>query len=131
MSVQNIQRLLDHQETLRNLGVDLESFGVDCVIAHSLPTLLSSHDISTLIRDLADALRESDTLTGMEEKLEKICAHLSCYGSIRAGSVLSVSEMNALLRQMETTPYSGQCNHGRPTYIQLKLSDLDRLFERS
>ena len=131
LSVQNIQRLLDHQETLRNLGVDLESFGVDCVIAHSLPTLLSSHDISTLIRDLADALRESETLTGMEEKLEKICARLSCYGSIRAGSVLSVSEMNALLRQMESTPYSGQCNHGRPTYIQLKLSDLDRLFERS
>ena len=131
LSGQNIQRLLDHQETLRNLGVDLESFGVDCVIAHSLPTLLSSHDISTLIRDLVDALRESETLTGMEEKLEKICARLSCYGSIRAGSVLSVSEMNALLRQMESTPYSGQCNHGRPTYIQLKLSDLDRLFERS
>ena len=87
-------------------------------------------DIASLVRDLADDLAELDTLVSLKERLEEICGTIACHGSVRAGRRLTAEEMNALLREMEATPHSGQCNHGRPTYVELKLADVERLFGR-
>jgi DNA mismatch repair protein MutL len=83
-----------------------------------------------LVRDLADDLAEMDTALTLRERLEDVCSTMACHGSVRAGRQLNHAEMNALLREMEVTPHSGQCNHGRPTYIELKLADIERLFGR-
>ena len=95
-----------------------------------VPSLLGDADIQTLIRDLADDLEDMGASTTLEDKLGQVCGTLACYGSVRAGRSLNLEEMNALLREMENTPHSGQCNHGRPTYIELNLTDVERLFGR-
>ena len=92
--------------------------------------MLGHADIGALVRDLADQLAELDHAPALRDRLEAVCASMACHGSVRAGRALSADEMNALLRQMEQVAHSGQCSHGRPTFIELKRADIERLFER-
>jgi DNA mismatch repair protein MutL len=94
------------------------------------PAMLGDTDVQGLIRDIADDLTESGAALALSERLAEVAGTMACHGSVRAGRRLSAPEMNALLRQMEATPHSGQCNHGRPTYVELKLADVERLFGR-
>ncbi len=112
------------------LGLILERFGEDAVIVREVPSILGQSDISALVRRLADDLASIGEALALKERLEDICGSMACRGSVRAGRRLNADEMNALLRQMEATPHSGQCNHGRPTYVELKLADIERLFGR-
>jgi DNA mismatch repair protein MutL len=115
---------------LAELGLVVEKFGTGSVIVREVPALLGDTDIRGLVRDLADEMVELEAGFSLKERLEQICGTLACHGSVRAGRRLGAGEMNALLRQMEATPGSGQCNHGRPTYVELKLADIERLFGR-
>jgi DNA mismatch repair protein MutL len=115
---------------LAGLGLVLEPFGEGAVVVREVPALLGACDVQGLVRDLADDIAELDQALALEERLEKVCATMSCHGSVRAGRRLNAQEMNALLREMEATPHSGQCSHGRPTYVELKLADIERLFGR-
>ena len=92
--------------------------------------MLGTVDCQGLVRDLADEIAELDSIASLKDRIDAIAGTMACHGSVRAGRHLNATEMNALLREMEVTPRSGQCNHGRPTYIELKLSDIERLFER-
>lgn len=123
-------RLAARAEELASLGLILEKFGEGAVIVREAPALLGKTDIKGLVRDLADDLAEMDEALTLREKLEHVCGTMACHGSVRAGRRLTTDEMNALLREMEATPHSGQCNHGRPTYVELKLGDIERLFGR-
>ena len=124
------ERLAALADALTDFGVVLERFGRAAVAVREMPALLGDTDIKGLIRDLADELEESEQAVALKERLDHVCATMACYGSVRAGRRLTGEEMNALLREMETTPHSGQCNHGRPTYVELKLADIERLFGR-
>jgi DNA mismatch repair protein MutL len=124
------ERLAARAGELAELGLVLEAFGAGAVMVREVPALLGQTDTAGLVRDLADELAEYDQTLSLKEKLEEVCGTLACHGSVRAGRRLAVEEMNALLRQMEATPHSGQCNHGRPTYVELKLADIERLFGR-
>ena len=115
---------------LAELGLVLEGFGEGAVAVRETPALLGDTDIDGLVKDLAAELRADGTARALKDRLEAIASRMACHGSVRSGRRLTVEEMNALLRQMEATPYSGQCNHGRPTYVALKLSDIERLFGR-
>jgi len=115
---------------LEQFGVVLEGFGEGAVAVREMPALLGDTDIAGLVRDLADEVMQADDTQTLKERLEHVCATMACYGSVRAGRRLKADEMNALLREMEATPNSGQCNHGRPTYVELKLSDIEKLFSR-
>ncbi len=115
---------------LEPLGVVLERFGPGAVAVREMPALLGDTDIAGLVRDLADELSEMGEGTVLRERLDHVCATMACYGSVRAGRRLRPEEMNALLREMEATPHSGQCNHGRPSYVELKLADIEKLFGR-
>ena len=95
-----------------------------------MPALLGDTDIGGLVRDLADELAESGEGAALKDRIDHVCATMACYGSVRAGRRLKPDEMNALLREMEQTPRSGQCNHGRPTWVELKLADIEKLFGR-
>jgi DNA mismatch repair protein MutL len=108
----------------------LERFGPGAVIVREVPALLPDLDVAALIRDLADELAEWGEALSLKERVETVCGTLACHTSVRAGRRLSLAEMDALLRQMEATPHSGQCNHGRPTYVSLDLIDIERLFGR-
>jgi DNA mismatch repair protein MutL len=108
----------------------LEGFGQGAVVVREVPAIFGKLDVAALVRDLADDLSEMDEALSLKEKLEDVCGTIACHGSVRAGRRLTAEEMNALLREMEATPHSGQCNHGRPTYVELKLSDIERLFGR-
>ena len=108
----------------------IESFGSATVLVRETPALLGELDIKSLVRDIADELSENDTANTIKEKLDHVLATMACHGSVRAGRKLRTDEMNALLRDMEGTPNTGQCNHGRPTYVELKLADIERLFGR-
>lgn len=123
-------RLMARAPELAELGLVVEPFGGGAVVVREVPALLGQSDIQGLIRDLADELLEFDTALSLKERLESICGTLACHGSVRAGRQLTQVEMDSLLRQMEATPHSGQCNHGRPTYVELKLADIERLFGR-
>jgi len=125
-----VQRLVAREAELAELGLVLEAFGRGAVVVRETPALLGKADIPGLVRDLADEIAELGEHLSLKEKLEEVCGTLACHGSVRAGRPLSIEEMNALLRQMEATPHSGQCNHGRPTYVELKLFDIERLFGR-
>ena len=123
--------LAEHADALAELGLVLERFGPGAVAVRETPALLGQTDVKGLIRDLAaDIINEGDHLV-LRDRLEAVCATMACHGSVRAGRRLTPAEMNALLREMEATPMSGQCNHGRPTYVELALSDIERLFGRS
>ncbi|WP_374275690.1 DNA mismatch repair endonuclease MutL [Brevundimonas sp.] len=124
------ERVAAAADQLAELGLILEPFGSGAVLVRETPALLGDTDVQGLIRDIADDLTEHGAALSLKERLAAICGTMACHGSVRAGRVLSAPEMNALLRQMEATPHSGQCNHGRPTYVELKLADLERLFGR-
>jgi len=123
-------RLLARAPELASLGLVIEPFGPGAVVVRETPALLGETDTQGLIRDLADELAEWGEALALKDRLGEVCATMACHGSVRAGRRLDISEMNALLRQMEATPRSGQCGHGRPTWIELKLSDIERLFGR-
>ncbi|CZT34352.1 DNA mismatch repair endonuclease MutL [Rhizobium sp. 9140] len=124
-------RLMVHAEELSRLGLTIKRFGPGAVAVRETPAMLGEIDAAGLIRQLADELAEWDTANGLSGRLEALAATMACHGSVRSGRRLRPEEMNALLRQMEATPGSGQCNHGRPTYIEIKLADIERLFGRS
>src|ERR1700738_3323136 len=111
-------------------GLLLERFGPGAVVVREVPALLPGLDVGALVRDLADELAEWGDALALKERIETVCGTLACHTSVRAGRLLSPAEMDALLRQMEATPNSGQCNHGRPTYVALDLADIERLFGR-
>ena len=115
---------------LAALGVELERFGPAAVMVRATPAMLGAIDCHKLVTDIADDLAGYDAALGLSEKLELVAATMACHGSVRAGRTLNVAEMNALLRQMEVTPHSGQCNHGRPTWVKLAMGDVERLFGR-
>jgi DNA mismatch repair protein MutL len=123
-------RVGDKAEELAKLGLILEPFGAGAVLVREAPALLGDTDIHGLVRDIADDLAENGVALALSERLQEVCSTMACHGSVRAGRRLNATEMNALLRQMEATPHSGQCNHGRPTYVELKLADIERLFGR-
>ncbi len=123
-------RVLARTEELAELGLEVEAFGVGAVCVRATPALFGEMDASGLIRDLADDFAEYDAGLALKERFEEVMGNMACHGSVRAGRRLNGEEMNALLRQMEATPHSGQCNHGRPTYVELKLADIERLFGR-
>jgi DNA mismatch repair protein MutL len=123
-------RLASRAAELAELGLTLEPFGEGAVVVREVPALLGECDVKGLVRDLADELAELGQALSLKEKLEEVCGTMACHGSVRAGRRLSLAEMDALLREMEVTPHAGQCNHGRPTYVELKLADIERLFGR-
>lgn len=123
-------QLMRHDASLQELGLVLESFGGGAIVVREIPVLLGKIDIKGLVQDLADEIAEHDQPLSLKERIAEICGNHACRHSVRAGRALSIEEMNALLRQMEATPHSGQCNHGRPTYVELKLNDIERLFGR-
>jgi DNA mismatch repair protein MutL len=125
-----VQRLAGRADELAELGLVVESFGPGAVAVREVPAMLGTVDAAALVRDLADELAELGEAFSLKEKLEDVCGTIACHGSVRAGRRLNIDEMNALLREMEATPHSGQCNHGRPTYVELKLSDIEKLFGR-
>ena len=124
------RRLTQRAAELADMGLVLEPFGLGAIVVREVPALLGETDIQGLVRDLADELAEMGDHLALKERVEQVCGTLACHTSVRAGRRLTVEEMNALLRQMEATPHSGQCNHGRPTYVELKLADIERLFGR-
>ena len=124
------ERLVARRDELAELGLVIEAFGPGAIVVREVPALLGVADVKGLVRDLADELAEFGQASSLKERLEEICGTLACHGSVRAGRLLTAAEMNALLREMEATPHSGQCNHGRPTYVELKLADIERLFGR-
>jgi len=124
------ERLLKRASELEALGLVIEPFGEGAVVVREVPAMLGKLDVPGLVRDLADELTDLDEALSLKESLEEVCGTMACHGSVRAGRRLTVDEMNALLREMEATPHSGQCNHGRPTYVELKLSDIEKLFGR-
>jgi DNA mismatch repair protein MutL len=126
----DVERLLARTEELARYGLVLESFGPGAVALRETPALLGEIDGPGLVRDLAEHMSEWDEALPLERRLLQVASSMACHGSVRAGRRLKPAEMNALLREMEVTPNSGQCNHGRPTYVELKLTDIERLFGR-
>jgi len=124
------ERVIARADELAALGLIVEPFGPGAVLVRETPAALGETDVKALVRDIADELAESGAALVLSERLAEVAGAMACHGSVRAGRRLSAAEMNALLRQMEATPHSGQCNHGRPTYVELKLADLERLFGR-
>jgi DNA mismatch repair protein MutL len=126
----DLERLLARAGELAEIGLVVEAFGPGALAVTETPAMLGQIDAAALIRDLADDLAEWDSTTRLREHLDHVAATMACHGSVRSGRRLKPEEMDALLREMEATPQSGQCNHGRPTYVELKLSDVERLFGR-
>ncbi|MBQ9738488.1 MAG: DNA mismatch repair endonuclease MutL [Alphaproteobacteria bacterium] len=118
------------KDELAKMGLVMDAFGYDSIAVREIPAILDKTDIKALIQDLADTLKEFGDTIVLQDKIKDICARMACHGSIRSGRKLTIEEMNALLRQMEECGTSGQCIHGRPTYIELKLNDIERLFGR-
>ncbi|WNO52439.1 DNA mismatch repair endonuclease MutL [Stakelama saccharophila] len=123
-------RLEARTEELSEFGLDLERFGAKAMLVRSVPAMLGQGDVIGLVTDLADELAAYDAALSLKERIDHVAATMACHGSVRAGRVLSVAEMNALLREMEVTPHSGQCNHGRPTWVKLGMADVEKLFGR-
>jgi len=124
------QCIVTRIEELAELGLVVEPFGKTTIVVREYPAVLGDSNIQGLVQDLADELAEMDQALALKDRLDNVCASMACHGSIRAGRRLTVEEMNALLREMECTPRSGQCSHGRPTYVELKLNDIESLFGR-
>ena len=123
-------RLEGRADELAEMGLELERFGARAVLVRATPALLGHGDVRGLVTDLADELAAYDEALSLKERLDHVAATMACHGSVRAGRILSVAEMNALLREMEVTPHSGQCNHGRPTWVKLGHNDIEKLFGR-
>jgi DNA mismatch repair protein MutL len=125
-----VEKLVARATELETFGLAIESFGPGAVAVRETPSLLGKTNAAALLRDLAEHMAEWDEALPLERRLLHVAATMACHGSVRAGRILKPEEMNALLREMEDTPNSGQCNHGRPTYVELKLSDIEKLFGR-
>jgi DNA mismatch repair protein MutL len=126
----DVARLVARTDELTRFGLAIEAFGPGAVAVRETPSMLGEVDSAALVRDLAEHMAEWDEALPLERRLMHVAATMACHGSVRAGRRLRPEEMNALLREMEATPNSGQCNHGRPTYVELKLTDIERLFGR-
>jgi DNA mismatch repair protein MutL len=126
----DVARLAARTDELSRFGLVIESFGPGAVAVRETPSMLGEVDVRGLMSDLAEHMAEWDDSLPVERRLMHVAATMACYGSVRAGRRLKPEEMNALLREMESVPNSGQCNHGRPTYVELKLADIERLFGR-
>lgn len=125
-----VEALLARRDELLAFGLVIEPFGDNTLVVREIPAMLKDANVSQMLRELADNLKEYGEALALKEKLDHLCATMACHGSVRAGRALNIAEMNALLRQMESTPLSGQCNHGRPTHITLKRRDIEKLFGR-
>ncbi len=130
LSQEDAACLLTHKDALQKFGLGIEPFGPGAIVVREIPSMLGEINVQALIKDLADEAAEYDTTNNLKAMLDYIAATMACHGSIRSGRLLRPEEMNALLRQIEATPHTGTCNHGRPTYIELKLADIERLFGR-
>ncbi len=130
LAPEQLEKIIHHLEPLNRLGLVIESFGENAVIVRETPAILGEVNAQELIKDIAEELVHLSNSTSLEDRITHVLATISCHGSVRSGRILSVAEMNRLLRDMEVTPNSGQCNHGRPTYISLSLLDVERLFGR-
>jgi DNA mismatch repair protein MutL len=117
-------------DELDEMGLELERFGPRAILVRATPAMLGAGDVKGLVTDLADELAAFDSALSLKERIDLVAATMACHGSVRAGRLLSVAEMNALLREMEVTPHSGQCNHGRPTWVKLAHADIEKLFGR-
>jgi DNA mismatch repair protein MutL len=126
----DVERVAERAEELAEIGLAVERFGPGAIAVTETPALLGEVDAAALVRDIADDLAEWGASTRLSERLDRVASTMACHGSVRAGRRLRPEEMDALLREMEATPNSGQCNHGRPTYVELKLADIERLFGR-
>ena len=123
-------RLEARAAELSDFGLEMERFGPSAMLVRATPAMLGSGDVKSLVTDLADELGAFDQALSLKERIDHVASTMACHGSVRAGRVLNVAEMNALLREMEVTPHSGQCNHGRPTWVKLALEDVEKLFGR-
>ncbi|MBN8544105.1 MAG: DNA mismatch repair endonuclease MutL [Alphaproteobacteria bacterium] len=130
LSEAQLDRLMSRSEEWAQLGLVMERFGERALVIREIPALLGDTNVAGLVQDLADDVTIYDAGLALKDRLEEILSTMACHGSVRAGRALTIAEMNALLRQMEATPYSGQCNHGRPTYVELKRADIEKLFGR-
>ena len=126
----DVVRMVARTEELAKFGLVLERFGAGAVVVREVPAMLGTVDATSLVRDLADELSEFGTDLALTDRLEQVTATIACHSSVRAGRRLHAEEMNALLREMERTPHSGQCSQRRPTYVDLKIADIERLFCR-
>ena len=124
------ERLADAAELLARAGLVIDRFGDSTILVREIPSALGGARIADMLRDLADELAAFDSAETVEERINHLLATIACHHSVRSGRVLKPEEMNALLREMERTPNSGQCNHGRPTYVSFTLADIERLFGR-
>ena len=131
MSEADSSRLLAISDALAKMGLTIEPFGNGAVVVRETPAILGEINAERLLKDILDELDDQGEATAVQERIDAILSRVACHGSIRSGRQMRAEEMNALLREMEATPYSGQCNHGRPTYVELKLSDIERLFGRT
>jgi DNA mismatch repair protein MutL len=131
LSADDQSRLLEVADDLSRLGLTIEPFGGGAIAVRETPAILGEVNANAMIHDILDELADNGSSQLVQEKLEAILSRVACHGSIRSGRRMRAEEMNALLREMEATPHSGQCNHGRPTYVELKLSDIERLFGRT
>ena len=131
LSEDEAAQLLAVADELRGFGLSLEPFGGGAVAVRETPAILGEVNAAALVRDILDELIDLAKATSLQARIEAILSRVACHGSIRSGRRMRGEEMNALLREMERTPHSGQCNHGRPTYVELKLSDIERLFGRT
>ncbi|OUS04272.1 DNA mismatch repair protein MutL [Rhodobacterales bacterium 52_120_T64] len=131
MSADDISRLLTAAPDLTELGLTIEPFGGNAICVRETPAILGEVDARAMIEDIADELADLGQTQTVKDRIEAILSRVACHGSVRTGRRMSAPEMNALLREMEATPHSGQCNHGRPTYVELKMSDIERLFGRT
>jgi DNA mismatch repair protein MutL len=130
MDEATVEQLVARASELDKFGLGIESFGPGAIAVREVPALLGKTDAAALLRDLAEHMAEWDEALPLERRLMHVAATMACHGSVRSGRILKPEEMNALLREMESTPNSGQCNHGRPTYVELKLADIEKLFGR-
>jgi DNA mismatch repair protein MutL len=127
---ESANKLIAISDQLGAFGLGIEPFGDNAVLVRETPSILGNINVQQLIHDLVDEIERFGEAVSLKEKVEELCGTMACHGSIRSGRILNIDEMNALLRQMEETPHSGQCNHGRPTYVELKLNDIEKLFGR-
>ena len=130
LKVSQKDKILEFCETFSKLGLVIEDFGPKALIVREIPALIAHADVQKLIHDLAEEMEEWNNAFSLEKKIHLMLATIACHGSVRAGRRLNLDEMNHLLRDMEKTEHSGQCNHGRPTYIEIKIQDIEKLFDR-
>jgi DNA mismatch repair protein MutL len=131
LSASDCARLVDVADELARLGLAIEAFGGSAIAVRETPAILGEVDAGALLRDILDELADRDSSGTVQARIDAILSRVACHGSVRSGRRMRAEEMNALLREMEATPHSGQCNHGRPTYVELKLEDIEKLFGRT